>query len=175
MGNPNAVFYPYDPVSPRGWKLDWRLPVSIVLPQAVGISAAFATAAGVRNWYPSLVKPGFTPPSWVFGPAWTLLYLLMGIALWLVWREAGTDDRARPALLVFAVQLALNALWSVLFFGLRSPALAFAEIVMLWAAITLTIVLFRRVSPLAAALLVPYWLWVGFATLLNGSIWILNA
>ncbi len=151
-----------------------RLVAAIAIPQAVGLTAAVATAAGVSDWYPGLVKPWFTPPSGVFGPAWTLLYLLMGIALWLVWREAGTDDRARPALLAFAVQLALNALWSVLFFGLRSPGLAFAEILVLWGAITLTIVFFRRVSPLAAALLVPYWLWVGFATLLNGSIWILN-
>jgi tryptophan-rich sensory protein len=152
-----------------------RLIVSLAVPQLVGITAALATAAGVREWYPGLVKPGFTPPGWIFGPAWTLLYLLMGVALWLVWRSADRRDDTRPALVAFAVQLALNGLWSLLFFGLRSPGLAFAEILLLWAAIAVTIVLFRRVSRLAAALLLPYWLWVTFAAVLNGSIWWLNA
>jgi benzodiazapine receptor len=156
-------------------KLDWRLPLSIVIPQAVGVSSAFATVGGVRAWYPALVKPWFTPPPWVFGPAWTVLYLLMGLALWLVWRRVGEEPLARRALAAYAVQLILNAAWSVLFFGLRAPGWALVEILLLWAAIAVTIAWVRPVSRMAAALLVPYWLWVGFATLLNGSIWYLNA
>lgn len=158
-----------------GWKFDWRLPVSIVIPQAVGISSAFATMSGVQDWYPELVKPWFNPPAWLFGPAWTTLYLLMGVALWLVWRRLGEDPRVPGALVAFAVQLVLNGAWSVLFFGLRSPGIAFVEILLLWSAITVTIVRFRPVSRAAGALLVPYWLWVGFAALLNGSIWYLNS
>jgi tryptophan-rich sensory protein len=151
-----------------------RLIVSLAVPQVVGITGALATAGGVREWYPALVKPGFTPPAWVFGPAWTLLYLLMGVALWLVWREAGRSDRVRPALFAFAIQLILNALWSFVFFGLRMPGAALVEIVLLWAAILLTMVRFRQVSRLAAVLLAPYWLWVSFAAVLNASIWMLN-
>lgn len=156
-------------------RLDWRLPVSIVIPQAVGLSSAFATVGGVRDWYPALEKPWFTPPPWVFGPAWTVLYLLMGVALWLVWRRIGEEPLARRALFAYGVQLILNAAWSVLFFGLRAPGIALVEILLLWAAIAVTIAWIRPVSRTAAALLVPYWLWVGFATLLNGSIWYLNA
>ena len=158
----------------RRSRFDWRLPVSILIPQAVGVSSAFATMSGVRSWYPELTKPFFTPPAWVFGPAWTILYLLMGVALWLVWRRLGEEPRARRALGAFAVQLLLNGAWSVLFFGVRAPGIAFLEIIFLWSAITVTVAWFRPVSRGAAALLVPYWLWVGFATLLNGSIWYLN-
>jgi len=151
-----------------------KLVVSLAIPQVVGITGALATAGGVRDWYPTLVKPGFTPPGWVFGPAWTLLYLLMGVALWLVWREAGRNERARPALFAFTVQLILNGLWSFVFFGLRMPGAALAEILLLWAAILFTMARFREVSRLATLLLVPYWLWVSFATVLNASIWLLN-
>lgn len=158
----------------RGARFDWRLPVSIGIPQVVGVAAAFATMAGVRDWYPALAKPWFTPPPWVFGPAWTILYLLMGVALWLVWRRLYAEPQARRALVMFAVQLALNGAWSVLFFGFRAPGFALVEILLLWSAITVTIAWFRPVSRTAALLLVPYWLWVGFATLLNGSIWYLN-
>ncbi len=152
-----------------------KLIVSLAIPQVVGLTGALATAGGVRDWYPALAKPGFTPPGWVFGPAWTLLYLLMGIALWLVWREAGRSENVRPALLAFAVQLALNALWSFVFFGLRMPGAALVEIILLLGAIVFTIVQFRKVSRLAALLLVPYLLWVSFAAVLNASIWLLNS
>jgi tryptophan-rich sensory protein len=151
-----------------------KLVVSLAIPQLVGITGAFATMSGVRDWYPELAKPGFTPPAWVFGPAWTLLYLLMGVALWLVWREADRNENVRPALHAFAVQLILNALWSFVFFGLRMPGAALVEIILLWGAILLTIERFRRVSRLAASLLVPYGLWVSFAAVLNASIWLLN-
>ena len=112
-------------------------------------------------------------PAWVFGPVWTALYLSMAIAAWLVWRRAGWPGGAR-ALGLFAVQLALNAAWSPLFFGLRSPAAGLVDIAALWLAIAATVFAFFRIAPVAGALLVPYWLWVTFATALNAAIWSLN-
>jgi tryptophan-rich sensory protein len=138
-----------------------------------GALGAWLTADGVRDWYPGLNKPAWTPPDWVFGPVWTLLYLLMAVAAWLVWLRA--DARAaRPALGLFLGQLVLNAGWSGLFFALHSPGLAFAEILVLWPAIAATLVSFARVSRLAAGLLVPYLLWVTYAAALNGAIWVMN-
>lgn len=131
----------------------------------------WVTAPAVRNWYPSLVKPSWTPPSWVFGPVWTVLYALMAVAAWLVWRKAGWCG----ALGMFAVQLALNAAWSPLFFGLHRIGLALADIALLWIAIIATLVAFAKQSPLAAWLLVPYLLWVSFATALNFTLWRLNS
>jgi tryptophan-rich sensory protein len=132
------------------------------------------TASGVRDWYPTLNKPWWTPPDWVFGPVWTALYLMMAVAAWLVWRRAGWPG-GRTALVLFAVQLVLNAAWSGLFFALRDPGAAFAEVVVLWAAIAATLVAFGRVSRVAAGLLVPYLLWVTYATALNGAIWVMNS
>jgi tryptophan-rich sensory protein len=134
----------------------------------------FSTAAGVTTWYPTLAKPSWTPPPWLFGPAWTVLYASMGIAAWLVWRRAGGFAGARVALTLFFVQLAVNALWSVFFFGLRNPGLALADIAVLWCAIAATLVAFFRVSPAAGGLLVPYLAWVSFAAALNYAIWRLN-
>jgi tryptophan-rich sensory protein len=148
--------------------------VAIAVPLAIGGLSGFATADGVSSWYPTLVKPSFNPPAWVFGPVWTVLYITMGVAAFLVWRQGLATGGVRLALSVFAVQLALNGLWSILFFGMQSPGLALAEIVVLWLAIGATIVLFWRVTALAGALMVPYFLWVSFATLLNASIWWLN-
>ncbi|MFO7586717.1 MAG: TspO/MBR family protein [Gemmatimonadota bacterium] len=153
----------------------WRLVASLGLPQAVGILSGLATARGVRGWYPGLEKPSFNPPSWVFAPVWTALYLAMGVAAWLVWRKGLDAPGVRPALLAFLVQLALNGLWSLLFFSLRSPGLALAEITVLWAAIGVTTILFFRQSGLAGWLMAAYWAWVTFAALLNFSIWRLNA
>ena len=147
-----------------------------ILNQAVGLAAslllAFAAAAigGVASasapeFYRELTRPAWAPPAWLFGPVWTVLYLLMGIAAWLVWRERGFGG-ARTALSLFLVQLAANALWSWLFFAWRQGALAFVEIVILWALILATVVAFWRVRPLAGALLVPYLAWVSFATAL---------
>lgn len=151
-----------------------RFAVSLALPLAVGAASGLATAASVTDWYPSLAKPPFNPPAWVFGPAWTALYLTMGVALYLVWREGWQRPEVRNALLLFAAQLALNGLWSLLFFGLRSPALAFAEILVLWASIAATAAAFRGIAPTAALLMLPYLAWVTFAAVLNGSIWWLN-
>ena len=141
----------------------------------LGVSAtgAWFTSGSVATWYPTLAKPAWNPPPWVFGPVWTVLYLTMATAAWLVWRKAGFSEAAGP-LGIFAVQLALNALWSPLFFGLESPGAALVDIVALWLAVAATLISFRRVVPLAGALLVPYWLWVTFATALNLAIWRMN-
>jgi tryptophan-rich sensory protein len=142
---------------------------------------AASMAAGVIGsrftpgaWYADLAKPAWTPPNAVFGPVWTALYVLMGVAAWLVWRRGGFSG-APVALGLFLAQLVLNALWSVLFFGLHLPGAAFAEILVLWAAILATTILFWRVQPAAGALLLPYLLWVGFAAALNLQLWRLNA
>jgi benzodiazapine receptor len=133
---------------------------------------SFFTASSVRDWYPKLRKPAGTPPSWIFGPVWTTLYLLMAVSAWLVWREYGRG--ALPALLIFFAQLALNIAWSGIFFGSRMPGVAFVEIVILWLAILFTIFVFYFLVPLAALLLVPYVLWVTYASYLNWGIWRLN-
>jgi len=125
------------------------------------------------EWYAALAKPPLTPPGWIFPVVWTLLYAMMGVALFLVWRRREAQLR-RPALAVFAAQLVLNAAWSWLFFGLHRPDLAFLDIVLLWLLILASIVLFRRIRPLAAALLVPYLAWVSFASYLNFMLWRLN-
>lgn len=139
---------------------------------AAGGLGSFFTASSVREWYPQLRKPAGTPPSWVFGPVWTTLHVLMAISAWLVWREYGWG--ARPALLVFFAQLSLNVAWSAIFFGLRLPAIAFAEIVILWLAIAFNALLFCLLKPVAAGLLLPYLLWVTYASYLNFGIWRLN-
>ena len=124
-------------------------------------------------WYEGLAKPPWRPPNWAFAPAWTVLYVTIAVAGWLVWREAGFG-RGGPALGIYAVQLLLNALWSALFFGLRRPDIAFAEVVALWLSILATILAFHPLHAGAAWLLVPYLCWVTFAAALNFSIWRLN-
>jgi tryptophan-rich sensory protein len=148
----------------------------VLLAACFGTAAVGAalTAHSVRDWYPNLRVPAWAPPNAVFGPVWTVLYALMALAAWLVWRGAG-GPASRPALGLFAVQLGLNAAWSGLFFALRSPGAALAEIILLWCAIGATILSFRRLSALAAGLLVPYLLWVTFAAALNGAIWWMNS
>lgn len=144
----------------------------------VGFAAAVFVAAaigglgvqGTTEEYASLRQPSWAPPSWLFGPAWSLLYALIAVAGWLVWRRVGFS----PPLWAWTAQLVLNAIWTPLFFGAGQYGLAFAEIVAMWLAIGLTVVLFARVSRVAAALLLPYWAWVTFAAALNLSIWQLN-
>jgi tryptophan-rich sensory protein len=151
-----------------------KLVVAVALPLLVGGLSGAVTARSVATWYPTLVKPSFNPPPWIFGPVWTVLYVAMGVAAFLVWRRGLAVDGVRAALVLFLVQLALNGLWTLLFFGLRSPAWAFAEILVLWLLIGATTWAFWRVSPTAGALMLPYWAWVSFATVLNGAIWRLN-
>lgn len=126
------------------------------------------------EWYASLKKPSWNPPGWIFGPVWTVLYAMMAVAAWLVWRRGGFAAQRR-ALTLFLVQLALNAAWSPLFFGLHWPGVAFAEIVLLWLAIVATVAAFRPVSRVATFLLMPYLLWVTFASVLNFTLWRLNS
>ena len=126
-----------------------------------------------KSFYSQLVQPAWAPPPWIFAPVWSILYALMAISAWLVWRSGGFQTN-RTALSFFIVQLLLNALWSWLFFAWHRGALAFADTLLLWAAIVVTLVLFWRVSLLAGALLIPYLLWVGFASALNYSLWKLN-
>ena len=133
-----------------------------------------ATAAGVSDWYPTIAKPSWTPPSWLFGPVWTLLYAAMAVAAWTVWKKAGGFAPARVPLTLHLVQLALNGAWSWLFFGMRRPDLAAVEILVLWFAIVAVTMAFAQRSRLAGALLVPYLLWVSFASALNIAIWRLN-
>lgn len=137
---------------------------------AVAALGGLATASSVGTWYAGLAKPPWTPPPWVFGPAWTFLYAAMAAAAWLAWRREGWGR----ALRWFAAQLALNAAWSPVFFGLREPGWAFAVVLLLWGAIGGTLVASWRVSRLAGSLLVPYWLWVSFAAALNFAVWRLN-
>jgi len=151
-----------------------RLMVCLMLPLTVGMAGAVITAGGVDSWYPNLVKPPFSPPQWLFGPAWTILYLSMGIALFLVVRSGEAKNKIYPAVGIFLLQLVVNFFWSLIFFGWHRPGLAFAEILLLWLAILWTIRLFRPVSPQAAWLLLPYLVWVSFAAVLNYSLWRLN-
>jgi len=140
---------------------------------AAGIASAF-TARSVRTWYPSLRKPPGNPPASYFGPVWTVLYFLMTIAAWNVWRLGDGWSGAAPAITIFLIQLALNAAWSAIFFGMRAPGLALIEIIFLLAAVLACIILFWRISIFSAALLLPYLAWITYATYLNAEIWRLN-
>jgi len=151
-----------------------KLVVAVLLCQAAGILGSLATAPAIPGWYKGLAKPSFTPPNWLFGPAWITLYLLMGIALFLVWRQGLDRPGVKAALALFFIQLGLNALWSWLFFGWHQLGLAFAEIVLLWVVILLVTIKFFALSRAAGWLLVPYLLWVMFASVLNFSLWRLN-
>lgn len=146
----------------------------IIICLAAGAIGALATYPAIPGWYASLIKPSFSPPSWVFGPVWTVLYVLMGIAAYTVYRTGMKKPAVRDAIAVFGVQLGLNLLWSLLFFGLHSPLYGLLCIVALWAAIAITIIRFYAISKNAGLLLAPYILWVSFASLLNFSIWMLN-
>ena len=151
-----------------------KLIVSVVGCELVGILGTPFTLAAIPTWYASLNKPFFAPPNWVFGPAWTLLYFLMGVAFYLIWRQGWQQQKVRTAGWFFLAQLGLNFLWSPVFFGLRSPLLGLVVIVALWGTIVLTMRKFYPLSRLAFYLLVPYLLWVSFATVLNVGVWMGN-
>ena len=151
-----------------------KLVVSILVCQVAGVIGGLFTASSVNTWYATLNKPSFNPPNWLFSPVWITLYFLMGVALFLVWRQGLRTEGVKAAILVFGAQLVLNTLWSVLFFGLQRPLLAFVEIVILWVLILVTLFKFKRFSKLAGILLVPYLLWVSFAAILNFFLWHLN-
>jgi len=155
-----------EPRRPSAWPGLLLIGLSVA---AVAVLGGLATATSVKTWYPTLSKPAWTPPDWVFGPVWTVLYAMMAAAALLVWRSPDRS-RVRPALWAFGGQLFLNLAWSVCFFGLRSPLLGFIDICALWVLIGLTVVQFFLVSRTAGWLMVPYWAWVTFAAALNGSI-----
>ena len=147
--------------------------LSIIFCEAVGSLGTIFTAPNIPTWYATLPKAALNPPTWVFGPAWGTLFALMGIALYLVWEKRSDKKAVRLALAVFALQFVFNILWSALFFGLHSPLLGLVGITALWLSIVATIYTFSRVSRAAAWLLVPYLLWVTFASYLNLSVWLL--
>ena len=153
----------------------WKaLALFVVGALAIGGLGGLATASSVTTWYATLHKPGFTPPNAVFGPAWTLLYVLMAISAWRVWRRPGPEPAQRTALRLWALQLALNFAWSFLFFGLRAPAVALVEVLILLVAIAATLAASWRVDRVAGLLLAPYLAWTAFASLLTFEVWRLN-
>jgi tryptophan-rich sensory protein len=152
----------------------FKLIIAIVVSELAGIIGSVFTISAIPTWYAGLVKPVLNPPSWVFGPVWTTLYALMGIAAFLVWKAGWERKEVRVALKIFGLQLFLNAIWSIIFFGLQIPGWALVDIAALWLAIVWTMFIFYKISKPAAYLLVLYILWVSFASYLNYSIWMLN-
>jgi tryptophan-rich sensory protein len=153
---------------------DWfALAIFLGLTFAAAFIGGLFTSATVDGWYQTIHKPTWTPPSWVFGPVWTLLYLSMAVAAWLVWRRRGQAN-VSLALTLFFVQLALNTAWSAFFFGFQNPQAAFVDIVLLWCAILVTMIIFWRLNPISGWLFAPYILWVTFAAALNLAIWRMN-
>jgi translocator protein len=146
----------------------------IALCQSAGLLGSFFTIPAIPAWYATLIKPSFSPPNWLFSPVWISLYTLMGISLFIIWNNVGIKPEVKRAMIFFFVQLGLNALWSVFFFGLRSPLAGLIEMVFLWSTIVLTIYYFFKLSQWAGILLLPYLVWVSFAFILNFSLWILN-
>lgn len=153
-----------------------KLILSIFISEFAGIIGSIFTAPSIAGWYAGIVKPAFNPPAWVFAPVWTVLFVLMGISLFLIWKSDSSTAQKEQGrgVVLFFVQLLLNSLWSIIFFGLHNPGAAFIEIIFLWFAILATIIAFAKVSKRAAYLLIPYILWVSFAGFLNYSIWRLN-
>ena len=148
--------------------------IAIIICELVGILGAVFTVRAIPSWYEKLRKPSFRPPNWLFGPVWTLLYLLMGIASARVWNLRIENEAALPALVAFLSQLALNGIWTPIFFGWKKLGLAAIEIILLWISIVLTVAAFWLVDHASAWLLVPYLAWVSFASVLNIAIWLLN-
>lgn len=150
-----------------------RLIISIVIPVAVGAISGYFTVTGLGSWYQGINKPSWNPPNSIFGPVWTSLYILMGIALYLVWKSGNSELKSR-AIILFTVQLILNFFWSIIFFNQHQISWALVEMVLLWIFILLTIFSFASISKTAAWLMVPYISWVSFAMVLNFTIWQLN-
>lgn len=151
----------------------FKLLLSIALPLSSGAIAGLFTAQAVPEWYETLNRPSFNPPNWLFGPVWTTLYILMGISLFLIWKQRATRERNK-ALLIFGLQMALNFGWSFIFFYFNRIGLALVEIVFLWISILMMCVLFYKIKPLAAWINIPYLIWVTFATVLNAAYFLLN-
>ena len=142
--------------------------------EAAGMIGTIFTIPAIDSWYSTITKPALNPPSWIFGPVWTTLYALMGIAAFLIWQKGIEKKEVKNALYVFGLQLVLNMIWTPVFFGLHNPGAAYGIIIALWISIVWTIIKFYKISRIAAYLLIPYLLWVSFASYLNYSIWTLN-
>ncbi|MFN3800955.1 TspO/MBR family protein [Belliella pelovolcani] len=153
----------------KNWQ---KLVIAILIPQVSGVLGALVTVSSVGSWYQTINKPSFNPPSWIFGPVWTSLYIMIGISLYLIWKS--NHPFKKKAMWLFGIQMVLNTLWSPAFFGLESPLLGLIVIIPLWVSILACIKVFKPISNFAAYLFIPYFLWVSFATLLNASIWYLN-
>ncbi len=151
-----------------------KITLMLLVCVSLGFFSGIITRESVLTWYPTLVKPFFNPPNWIFAPVWTLLYIMMGVAAGLVWTSESDDKEVKKALGFFAIQFGLNTLWSYLFFGLHNPLLALIEVILLWLMIWETYNLFIKINKVAGYLMLPYLAWVTFATILNASIWWLN-
>ncbi|MFH1325934.1 MAG: TspO/MBR family protein [Candidatus Falkowbacteria bacterium] len=151
-----------------------RLIISLILPQLAGLVGSLFTTPAIPTWYAGLAKPEFSPPNWIFGPVWFLLYILMGVSIYLIWQKIEKNKKAKQAMLLFWIHLFFNAVWSIIFFGLQNPGLAFVNIIIIWLLIIILMIKFWKISKLAAYLLIPYLLWVSFASALNYFIWYLN-
>ncbi|MBA0883572.1 TspO/MBR family protein [Flavobacterium undicola] len=152
-----------------------KILIVVVTCLAIGYFSGIVTRSAILDWYPTLIKPSFNPPNWIFAPVWSMLYIMMGVAAGLVWDRIDYDkETVKKALVFFAAQLVLNAIWSYLFFGLQNPMLAGLEIVVLWLMIYETYIQFAKINKIAGYLFLPYLAWVSFAAVLNASIWWLN-
>ena len=152
-----------------------RIIYCVAICLVVGYLSSITTQSSINTWYPTLIKPSFNPPNWLFAPVWTLLFIMMGIAAGMIWKHLESQrELVKKALLFFTVQLLLNALWSYLFFGLNNVLLALIEVILLWLVIYETFHIFKKIDKKAAYLFIPYLIWVAFAAVLNGSIYYLN-
>jgi len=147
--------------------------ISIIIALSAGFIGSFFTTPSIASWYAFINKPSFSPPNWLFAPAWTLLYILMGIAAFLIWQKRDYPQ-TKPALMFYGLQLILNTLWSIIFFGMKNLGLAFLEIIFLWLFILITLIKFYKINKTAGLLFVPYLAWVSFALILNYAVWMLN-
>lgn len=148
--------------------------LALSLPLIIGAVSGILTSRSVNEWFVTINKPSFNPPNWVFAPVWTILYILMGIAFFFVWKSNAPTDDKRQAFIFYGIQLILNFMWSLIFFGSHNIGIALVEIVILWIMIVLTTILFKNISSIAGWLMTPYVCWVGFAIVLNFYIWRLN-
>jgi tryptophan-rich sensory protein len=151
-----------------------RLIISLALPQLAGIVGSLFTTSAIPTWYATLQRPSFSPPNWLFGPAWITLYVLMGVSVYLIWQKVEKTKKARGAMWLFWIHLFFNAIWSIIFFGLQNPGLAFINIIIIWLLIVALMIKFWNINRWATYLLIPYLLWVSFASALNYFIWYLN-
>ena len=151
-----------------------KLFICIAICLAIGGVSGYFTTSEITTWYATLNKPSFNPPNWIFGPVWSILYFLMGISLWLIWKNEISSSIKYKAIFIFAIQLILNFFWSIIFFSLHQLSFALAEIILMWFFILFSIIRFHPISKTAAYLLIPYLCWVSFATVLNFAIWRLN-